>query len=335
MLSTVETAKVALKKIPLNLHTVLGIFAALGFLGMIHLVFLTSRNVPAGIPITQPPASVFQNFIAGEGIIEASSNNINIGCLVSGIVKDVVDVGTKVKVGDPLFTLDQSQAKADLALKQSQVDQSKAALKQAEAVMTSSKTKYEIAKKITDKRAISRDDYLSRENQYSIDQAGYVTAQEALKVAEAQFQTSKVNLDALTIRAPIDADVLQVNISPGEYALNQQKNPSLLLLGKVGQLQVRIDIDENEAWRYQKGARGIAYIRGNTKIKFDLAFDRIEPYVLPKTSLTGDSSERVDVRVFQVIYKFNNDKPNVYVGQQVDVFIEVSDTAPFISQLVK
>ena len=52
-----------------------------------------------------------------------------------------------------------------------------------------------------------------------------------------------------------------------------------------------------------------------------LRFVRIEPYVVPKRSLTGDSLERVDTRVLQVIYEFQRPSFPIYVGQQVDVFI--------------
>jgi len=53
-----------------------------------------------------------------------------------------------------------------------------------------------------------------------------------------------------------------------------------------------------------------------------LTFVRIEPYVVPKKSLTGDNAERVDTRVLQVIYRFDRPSFPVYAGQQVDVFIE-------------
>jgi HlyD family secretion protein len=49
---------------------------------------------------------------------------------------------------------------------------------------------------------------------------------------------------------------------------------------------------------------------------------RFEPFVVPKKSLTGDTTERVDTRVLQVLYRFNRGDLPVYVGQQVDVFIE-------------
>jgi hypothetical protein len=47
--------------------------------------------------------------------------------------------------------------------------------------------------------------------------------------------------------------------------------------------------------------------------------------VIPKVSLTGSSTERVDTRVLQVIYSMKRpENPPLYVGQQVDVFIETT-----------
>ncbi len=67
----------------------------------------------------------------------------------------------------------------------------------------------------------------------------------------------------------------------------------------------------------------MAYPKNNTSIAIPLKFERVEPYVLPKLSLTGASNERVDTRVLQVIYSFEQPKDYyIYVGQQVDVFIE-------------
>ncbi|HEX9593051.1 MAG TPA: hypothetical protein VGB12_06860 [bacterium] len=55
-----------------------------------------------------------------------------------------------------------------------------------------------------------------------------------------------------------------------------------------------------------------------------LTFVRFEPFVLPKRSLTGDGTERVDTRVLQVIYRVEDDSLPLFVGQQMDVFIEAA-----------
>ena len=69
-------------------------------------------------------------------------------------------------------------------------------------------------------------------------------------------------------------------------------------------------------------SRAEAYVRGNSDLHTTLEFVRVDPYVVPKKSLTGESTERVDTRVLQVLFRFDPRKLPVYVGQQMDVFIE-------------
>jgi hypothetical protein len=90
-------------------------------------------------------------------------------------------------------------------------------------------------------------------------------------------------------------------------------------------LHVRVDVDENDASRVCPGASAIGCLRGNKDVKVPLAFVRFEPYVLPKKSLTGDSTERVDTRVLQVVFSFERGELPIYVGQQMDVFIDTTD----------
>ena len=120
---------------------------------------------------------------------------------------------------------------------------------------------------------------------------------------------------------------MQVNVRAGEFASAGALSKPLLILGDLKILHVRVDIDENDAWRFNKNAKAVAYLRGNRRFKVDLQLAYVEPFVVPKKSLTGDSTERVDTRVLQALYQFNpNDLP-AYVGQQLDVFIEANDTS--------
>src|SRR5262249_57732752 len=70
------------------------------------------------------------------------------------------------------------------------------------------------------------------------------------------------------------------------------------------------------------GAPAVGHVRGNAELKAPLRFVRFEPFVVPKRSLTGDSTERVDTRVLQVIYRIEQDDVPMFVGQQLDVFID-------------
>jgi len=122
--------------------------------------------------------------------------------------------------------------------------------------------------------------------------------------AEAEAKAARVEIDRLTVRARVDGDILQVNIRPGEFAPSGVTSDPLILLGNLDTLHVRVDIDQNDAWRYQPETPAVAFIRGNSQFKTDLKFEYVEAYVVPKRSLTGDSTERVDTRVMQVVYSF-------------------------------
>ena len=154
------------------------------------------------------------------------------------------------------------------------------------------------------------------------------TLRDELRVAEARLASARAGveqtrllLDRLTVRAPIPGTILQVNIRAGEFAATGAARPPLVL-GDITQAQVRADVDEQLASRIREGAPAVAYLKGDTREPMTLEFVRIEPYIVPKTSLTGASTERVDTRVLQVIYKLpaRPGRP-VYVGQQLDLFI--------------
>ena len=84
---------------------------------------------------------------------------------------------------------------------------------------------------------------------------------------------------------------------------------------------------ETETWRIRPGNAALARLRGNPEISAPLTFVRFEPYVLAKRSLTGDTTERVDMRVLQAIYEFAPSAFPAFVGQQVDVFIAAPSRA--------
>jgi len=144
--------------------------------------------------------------------------------------------------------------------------------------------------------------------------------------ARASLEAARSVLDRLTVRAPMAGEVIQLNVRPGEYAPTGALDRPLMRLGSLETYHIRVDVDENDAWRFRTGARATAFLRGNRDFKAEVRFARVEPYVTPKASLTGSSSERVDTRVLQVIYSFDRKALPVYVGQQVDVFIETKET---------
>src|SRR5216684_2796464 len=88
-----------------------------------------------------------------------------------------------------------------------------------------------------------------------------------------------------------------------------------------------VDINENDAWRIKPTAPAMAYVPGNPDLSVRLRFERIEPYAVPKVSLTGESTERTDTRVLQVIYSFERGELAIYIGQRMNVYIDAPTAA--------
>jgi len=119
----------------------------------------------------------------------------------------------------------------------------------------------------------------------------------------------------------VEFDVLQVDIRPGEY-VSTPSSQTLMILGDSAERHVRVDIDEHDIPRYSQRAKAYGRVRGDGGTRYPLSFVRIEPFVIPKKSLTGDATERVDTRVLQALYRINGPAPIPFIGQQMDVFIE-------------
>jgi multidrug efflux pump subunit AcrA (membrane-fusion protein) len=303
---------------------ILPLLAITGLLFAAYMVISNNKAMPIAEAVAQPALSPFKEFIAGSGIIEARSKNIAIGTPLPRIVARVaVKVGDQVKTGTPLFYLDERDTRAELAMREADLAKAVASSNEAKAALSDVESLQNLVTAITDKRAISREELLKRHNAVEIAKSRLDSAKAAVLQAQASIANIQTTLDRLIVRSPIDADVLQVNIRAGEFAQAGVLTTPLMLIGNVDKLHVRVDVDENDAWRFAKTSKAVAFLRGNSAFKVDLELAYLEPFVIPKRSLTGDSTERVDTRVLQAVYYFDRQQLPLYIGQQMDVFIDV------------
>ena len=274
-------------------------------------------------PPTPPAISEYANTVAAVGLIEASTENIWIGTPLAGVVVRVwVTAGQSVRAGEPLFELDTRQLRAELAVRRQAVDVARARTRVAEARIADLRRQLEFAEQVKDKRAVSAEELTRRRSVVETGGAELDQVRAEIAAAEAQVHSVQVDLERSVVRAPLAAEVLQVKLRVGEFAPAAPTSVPLILLGRSKPLHVRVDVDEHEAWRVREGARAIGHARGHASLKAPLLFVRFEPFVVPKRSLTGDSTERVDTRVLQVIYRIDGNNLPLFVGQQLDVFID-------------
>src|SRR5439155_25930127 len=302
---------------------ILPVLAVLGVVFAIYSVVTGQRQIPPAQPVTQPAQPQFDSYVAGAGIVEASTENIAVGTLVPGVVTEIfVKIGDQVKAGAPLFRIDDRDLRAELAVRQAALASAQARVKTESASLADTNNQLETWQAVADTRAVAKEEIDRKRYAVQIQEAKLAQAQADVDSAAAQVKSTETEMDRRLVKAPVDGEILQVKIRLGEYAPAGALATPLMLIGDTKTLHVRVDVDENDAWRVSRDARATAHVRGNRDIKTDLTFFRIEPYVVPKRSLTGDSTERVDTRVLQVLYAFDRGSLPIYVGQQMDVFID-------------
>ncbi len=268
--------------------------------------------------IAPPPLNPYPHAAAGAGIVEAFHEDIFLGNPVGALVEDIfVSVSDIVKKDQPLYTLDTRAIRAQLEVDKAKVEEARSQFLKAEDL-------YLRVLPLIGTGAVSNEEISIRTYDYEI-------AKGLLKSAEEQVQADLTQLQIHTIRAPKDGKILRHTIRKGDYLqqITGEEGP-VIMMGDVNILQMRVDIDEQVAPRVIPGKPAVAYPKGLFRRKIPLKFLRIEPYVVPKKSLTGASDERVDTRVLQVLFTFEPPKDfPVYVGQQFDVFIEADPLPPY------
>jgi RND family efflux transporter MFP subunit len=280
-------------------------------------------------PPVMPPRTSFERTIAAIGLVEPSSEAIAMGSHRHGVVEKVlVKLGEEVKAGQALIKLDTRDLEAELEVGRAMVVEAEAKLAVAKAEETQARRNWEFAEKLKDSRAISEEERTQRETGLAMVKAQVGSAEAACLSAKARLRMTDTEIERSVVKAPIDGTVLQVKVRAGEFVSAAAAGSApWMTLGETKELHVRADVDEHEAWRVNAGAKARAHVRGNPELKVELEFVRFEPLVVPKKSLTGDATERVDTRVLQVIYRVVGAMPErLFIGQQMDVFVEAIES---------
>jgi HlyD family secretion protein len=341
---------------------ILPLIAIAGVVFAINRVVEARRPEPVAQPITEPPTRpAAVRMIAGSGLVEARRENIPIGVNIPGVVTHVfVKKGEQVKKGGPLFKIDDREYNSMLAVRQAELASSKAQLhklivsprpedippakataQEAEARMNDAEAALARTERLFERKMIAASDYDKDRYAFYAAKATYAKAKAdlekilagswkedieiaraAVQLAQSQVDSININLERLIVRAPMDGEVLQLNIRLGQFAAMTWKEP-MIVLGDSKRLHVRVDLDEPELIYFSKSTEAMATLKGRSNVRFPLKFVYVEPYVVPKQSLTGNNSERVDQRVLQVIYELPDERPvDVYIGEQMDVYLK-------------
>jgi len=139
-----------------------------------------------------------------------------------------------------------------------------------------------------------------------------------LNVARAEQAVARSALDRMTVRAPSDGTVLQVNVRTGELVSPSSLQPPLLL-GNLASLCVRAELDE----------RNVAAIKVQQKVsvrttemparEFEGSVASVAPLVEPGRLERSGTRGQTDVDVVQVMIELTGPS-QLTVGMKADVY---------------
>lgn len=311
---------------------ILPIIAVVGLIAAVISIWrgLPDRELaePEQTPLTATGELANSPRVAGAGVVEPSSEIIDIGTALSGLVTQLmVKPGDFVTEGQPLFVVDDRAARARLREASAAIAEANAAIREAQTARTTAQRQLDLYAAIEDPAAVSRSEVIRAEGEAAAASSRLELARARLAAAQAAASSAQTELGRLTVRAPIAGEILQVNVRPGEFVSTMGgSSEPYIRMGETRPLHVRIDIDEDEALRVAMGKKAIVSPRGGADKRVDASFVRAEPLVVPKRSLTNSAAERVDVRVLQLIYALPEEARGTFrVGQQVDAFIPATE----------
>ncbi|HTU25074.1 MAG TPA: HlyD family efflux transporter periplasmic adaptor subunit [Pirellulales bacterium] len=324
-----------------------------------------TRLEPPGIPARSPFGATIGATGIVEAASQNIAVGSALSGVVLEVYVPAERVGEHVERGAPLFRVDDRHLKAQLALAEARLAASQAQLtkleeqprpeeippsaaKVAAAKANADRTRdeFERARSLVEHRAVSEQEAVGKrllyeqalqdlrreQKSHELLLAGawkpdLQIARAAVEQARAEVEQIRTEIDRATVRAPITGEVLQVNVREGEH-VSDQPQQALMVVGRLDQMYVRADIDERDIPRFHREAGAVVQVRGQSQHSYPLKLVRVEPYVVAKRWLTGDNVERIDTRVLQVVYAVDGSAAPMFVGQQVDVFIEAAPAEP-------
>jgi HlyD family secretion protein len=277
---------------------------------------------PKETPAKAPQSQQETGSIVGTGVIEPSSEIVEIATQVPGVVSKVfVRPGDQVAAGQALLEIDSRDARAAVTEASARLASARQSISAAQTSLRVAQNQYALYQRVEDPRAVSQQEIIQRRDAVADARAQVALASTQARQSQAALNQSQVALAQHIVRAPAAMQVLQVGIRAGEYAGNAGTATVLMQLGATKPLHVRLDVDENQISRLDIGGAAMISPRGNPKRQVSAIYVRTEPVVIPKRSLTNSATERVDVRVLQLIYALPVENSEFFIGQQVDGFV--------------
>lgn len=180
---------------------------------------------------------------------------VEVSSELSGIVREVlVDFNSPVRRGEPLARLDTARLEAAVASAAARLAAAEARVVEAEATLGEKARDLERKRELVERRVQPPSDLDLARAAHDRSIAALESARADVKVAEAELQLARINLDKACICSPIDGVVLLRAVDPGQTVAATLQAPVLFTIAEdLRQMELQVDVDEADVGRVRPG----------------------------------------------------------------------------------
>jgi RND family efflux transporter MFP subunit len=226
------------------------------------------------------------------------------------VVEVLIEEGMKVKEGQILARLDDTNVKASLSVAQAQLESSRTAVEEIRAQVKQADLEFKRTIELTKQNISSQADLERAESNAKLLQARLARQERDVTVAERQLAMWQQQMDDLVIRAPFAGIVTSKNAQPGEMISPVSAGGGFTRTGigtivDMESLEIEIDVNESFINRVVPGqpveatldayaqwkipCKVIAIIptadRQKSTVKVRVGFDKLDPRILPEMAV--------------------------------------------------
>lgn len=271
---------------------------------------------PREVSLETPGRGEIVQTITAPGEVELVDEAEIASQVVGRVVELNVQDGQRVKAGEVLVRLDDTDARARLDSAKAQIARLRAAIAQSEADRDKAQRDLNRLTQLAERAVVTPTELADSRSAKAKSDAALLMTQNELIEAEAMLRSSQQMLDYTVIKAPIDGVVVGLDLEVGEVVIAGTTNLPGTVMMSVGdptRLRVRADVDETDVPMVQTGQASQIYLLADPTKPVSGSVEQ----VAPKGKKTGE------VVSFETLVRVDAKGPSLRPGMTATVEVEV------------
>ena len=193
---------------------------------------------------------------------------VDVGAQVTGQVQKLyVELGQHVRQGDLLATIDPTLAQKELQGQEAALEQQDATLESKRIDLAAAELELERQKKMFIGDATSANDLENAKNRVASLSADVRGFSAQLRQTRIQVDSLQAKLNYTRIVAPIEGDVINIQVQEGQTVTAAQQVPTVMTLAQMDTMTVRARVPEADVMRIRRGQKVYFTTLGNSALR--------------------------------------------------------------------